>query len=88
MGVCVWMRVGVRVCMGCLWMNSGLCYIDLYVQKCEYQCSCESVLLSVTFNMGIFVCMCGACVYMGIGYECVKCLCGCRNVICTFHVCL
>lgn len=68
-------------------MNSESCYIDLYVQKCEYLCSCESVLFSVTFNMGIFVCICGVYVYMGVWCECVKCLCGCMNVICTLHAC-
>lgn len=35
----VWVRMdvwGVECAWGCLWVDSGSCYIDLYVQKCEY----------------------------------------------------
>ena len=49
---CVW---GLEHAWGHLWMYSGLCYRDSDMQKCEDLCSCQNVLLSVVFSVGIFV---------------------------------
>lgn len=67
-----------RVCMGVFGMDSGSCYIDLYVQKCEYLGSWWSMLLSVTFSVG-------TCTW-SVGCECIICLCGYMYVVCILHV--
>lgn len=55
-------------------------------EKCEYLCSCESVLLSTAFSMGIFVGIYGVYVYMEyIGCQCVK-PCGCLFMVYILHM--